>query len=61
MGIDKLAEFARYFGLGTKTGIELQGETAGVLADRETKKQKHPDDQNWNPGNTFKCIYRSRR
>lgn len=53
MGIDKLAEFARYFGLGTKTGIELQGETAGVLADRETKKQKHPDDQNWNPGNTL--------
>ena len=53
LGIDKLAEFARYFGLGTKTGIELQGETAGVLADRETKKQKHPDDQNWNPGNTL--------
>ena len=53
MGIDKLAEFARYFGLGTKTGIELQGETAGVLADREAKKQKHPDDQNWNPGNTL--------
>lgn len=53
MGIDKLAEFARYFGLGTKTGIELQGETAGVLADRETKKQKHSDDQNWNPGNTL--------
>lgn len=53
MGIDKLAEFARYFGLGAKTGIELQGETAGVLADRETKKQKHPDDQNWNPGNTL--------
>ena len=53
MGIDKLAEFAKYFGLGTKTGIELQGETAGVLADRETKKQKHPDDQNWNPGNTL--------
>lgn len=53
MGIDKLAEFAKYFGLGTKTGIELQGETAGVLANRETKKQKHLDDQNWNPGNTL--------
>ena len=53
MGIDKLAEFARYFGLGTKTGIELQGETAGVLASRETKQQMHPDDPNWNPGNTL--------
>lgn len=53
MGIDKLAEFARYFGLGTKTGIELQGETAGVLASRETKQQMHSDDPNWNPGNTL--------
>ena len=53
MGIDKLAEIARYFGLGGKTGIELQGETSGVLASRETKAKMHPDDQNWNPGNTL--------
>ncbi len=53
MGIDKLAEFARYFGLGTKTGIELQGETLGVLANRESKQKMHPDDPNWNPGNTL--------
>ena len=53
MGIDKLAEYASYFGLGKKTGIELQGETAGVLANRETKQKMHPDDQGWNPGNTL--------
>ncbi len=53
MGIDKLAEFAKYFGLGSKTGIELQGETSGVLANRETKQKMHPDDPNWNPGNTL--------
>ena len=53
MGIDKLAEFAKYFGLGTKTGIELQGETAGVLASKESKKKLHADDPNWNPGNTL--------
>lgn len=53
MGIDKLAEFAKYFGLGSKTGIELQGETSGVLANRETKQKIHPDDPNWNPGNTL--------
>lgn len=53
MGIDKLAEFARYFGLGSKTGIELQGETSGVLANRESKQKMHPDDPNWNPGNTL--------
>lgn len=56
MGIDKLAEFARYFGLGGKTGVELQGETGGVLASRETKSQMHPDDPNWNPGNTLNAT-----
>lgn len=53
MGIDKLVEIARYFGLGNKTRIELQGETAGVLASRETKAKMHADDPNWNPGNTL--------
>lgn len=56
MGIDKLAEFAKYFGLGTKTGIELQGETAGVLASRESKEKLHADDPNWNPGNTLNAA-----
>lgn len=56
MGIDKLAEIARYFGLGNKTGIELRGETAGVLASREAKQKLHPDDQNWNPGNTLNAA-----
>ena len=35
MGIDTLAQYASMFGLGTKTGIELPGETAGTLASRE--------------------------
>ena len=56
MGIDKLAEIARYFGLGGKTGIELQGETSGVLASKETKQKMHPDDPNWNPGNTLNAA-----
>lgn len=53
MGIDNLVKFSKYFGLGTKTGIELQGETAGVLASKEAKQKLHPDDPNWNPGNTL--------
>ena len=53
MGIDNLAKTARYFGLGGKTGVELPSETNGVLASRETKKELHPDDPNWNPGNTL--------
>ena len=50
MGIDNLAKYARYFGLGTKSGIELPSETAGTLACRETKKQKTGED--WYPGET---------
>ena len=44
MGIDNLAKYAKYFGLGTKTGIELPSETAGMLASRETKKEKTGED-----------------
>ncbi len=36
MGIDTLVKYARYFGLGSKTGIELVGEEAGLLASKET-------------------------
>lgn len=56
VGIDKLAEFARYFGLGVKTGIELPSETAGILADRDSKARLHPDSTNWNPGDTLNAA-----
>ena len=35
-GIDRLVQVASAFGLGQKTGVELPGEEAGVLASRET-------------------------
>ncbi len=35
MGIDILSKYARMFGLGEKTGIELLGEAAGTVASRE--------------------------
>lgn len=38
MGIDTLVRFAKYFGLGSKTGIELRGETAGVVSGKESKQ-----------------------
>lgn len=50
MGIDTLAKYARYFGLGTKTGVELPSETSGTLASRETKKAKTGED--WYSGET---------
>lgn len=39
MGVEKLDRYATYFGLGRKTGIELPGETAGVLASPESAKK----------------------
>lgn len=55
MGIDNLVRFAKYFGLGSKTGIELQSETAGVLASKETWANLHPDEP-WGPGNTLQAA-----
>ena len=35
LGIDRLAQYAKYFGLGVKTGIELPSETSGIMASKE--------------------------
>lgn len=35
IGIDKLSNYASYFGLGKKTGVELTGEIDGTLAKRQ--------------------------
>ncbi len=56
MGIDNLVKFAKYFGLGSKTGIELQSETAGVLASKETRPSLHPNEPYWSPGNTLQAA-----
>ena len=56
IGIDVLDQYARYFGLGRKTGVELLGETEGVLASRESKAELHPGDTNWNPGDTLNAA-----
>ena len=55
MGIDSLAKYAKYFGLGTKTGIELPNETSGTVASRETKLEKKPKEQ-WYPGETLSAA-----
>lgn len=56
MGIDTLVKFAKYFGLGTKTGIELQSETAGQLASKEAKQKLHPDDSTWYPADSLQAA-----
>ena len=54
MGIDTLAKYAKYFGLGTKTGIELPSETAGTLASQEAKQEKMKEQ--WYPGDTLSAV-----
>ena len=49
-GIDNLAKWAGYFGLGKKTGIDLPSEYAGYMSSKEVKKQLHDDD--WRPADT---------
>lgn len=54
MGIDLLEKYARYFGLGEKTGIELYGETSGLLATKDNLKRT--TGENWNLGNTLSAV-----
>ena len=51
VGIDKLAEYARMFGMGKKTGIALRGEATGLGASEEYKKKNF--NQDWYLGDTF--------
>jgi penicillin-binding protein 2 len=55
MGIDAIAGFMRHFGFGAKTGIDLEGEAAGVLPSPEWKMKrfKRPEQQKWYPGETI--------
>lgn len=55
MGIDTLVRFAKFFGLGSKTGIELQGETAGVVSSKESK-QKYHNNEPWSAGDTLQSA-----
>ncbi|MFC1735885.1 penicillin-binding protein 2 [Candidatus Hydrogenedentota bacterium] len=53
LGIDTIASYAKQFGYGTPTGIDLPGETAGVLPSRKWKKENFRGEQrSWFPGDT---------
>ena len=51
LGVDKLVEYGRKMNLGEKTGIELEGEVAGVLANQEYKQLNF--NEIWYPGDTL--------
>src|SRR5437773_381541 len=55
MGIDTIARFLGPFGFGSRSGIDLAGEFAGVLPSPEWKQKrfKRPADQKWYPGETI--------
>jgi len=50
MGIDRMHDYLAQFGLGEKTGIDLDGESSGLLPSREWKQRRWK--QPWYPGET---------
>jgi penicillin-binding protein 2 len=51
MGIDKIARYARLFGLGSATGIDISGEKRGLVPDPEWSQAARK--QPWYPGETI--------
>lgn len=55
MGIDRMAAYMSQFGIGSVTGIDIEGERVGILPSTEWKKRayKRPELQVWFPGDTI--------
>lgn len=54
LGVSTLHDYASRIGLGKKTGIELEGESAGILASEEYKKANIGEI--WYPGDTLQMA-----
>lgn len=54
IGIDKIEEYSRKFGLGEKTGIELEGEKEGIVASRSYVEKK--ENREWKVGETLSAA-----
>lgn len=53
LGIDTIEKYAKFFGLGEKTGVELPSETSGTVASKqEAEKRK----QNWYLSDTLSAA-----
>jgi len=50
IGIDRMHDYLAQFGFGSVTGLDLPGESAGVLPSREWKRARY--NQPWYPGET---------
>lgn len=53
LGIYKIDEYARLFGLSSTTGIDLKGDTEGIIPTPEWKKRVFGEDDPWRVGNTY--------
>jgi penicillin-binding protein 2 len=55
LGIDNIANFMGSVGLGQRTGVDIDGESAGVLPSPAWKKKrfKKPEQQKWYAGETI--------
>jgi penicillin-binding protein 2 len=55
MGIDNIARFMGSLGLGSQTGVDIEGESEGVLPSPEWKKRrfKRPEQRKWYAGETI--------
>lgn len=59
MGIDNLSKYARLFGLGRKTGIEIIGEESGSLASKEyinSLTERDGKERTWMIGDTLSAA-----
>lgn len=54
VGIDNIGKYARYYGFGEKTGIDLEGEGRGLVASKAVKKEIWNED--WRLGDTFNAA-----
>ena len=54
VGIDNIAKYARIYGFGEKTGIDLDGESKGLVASKDIKRKIWNED--WRLGDTFNAA-----
>ena len=54
VGIDNIAKYARIYGFGQKTGIDLDGENNGLVASKQVKREIWNED--WRLGDTFNAA-----
>jgi len=52
LGIERLEKYARMFGLGEATDIDLPGEVEGIIPNQKWKEENFPDDP-WRIGDTY--------